>query len=214
MGMKTIYFVRHGESDANVGLAQGPLSPLTERGRSQARFMAERAGNLKIEAIIASTMTRAQQTAGIIAEHIGKDSVDSTDLLVECRRTSYHDGKSKHDPESIRIDKEISEHFTEAEYRYSDEENFDDLKKRAGEALAYLESRPEKHLLVVTHGYFMRVLVAYAAFGPSLTAHECQRILHSFHTENTGLTVFRYDVTKLQPWWIWIWNDHAHLADA
>jgi hypothetical protein len=33
--------------------------------------------------------------------------------------------------------------------------------------------------------------------------------------ENTALTVFGYgnkDKDALQDWWLWIWNDHAHLG--
>ena len=213
-GMKTIYFVRHGQSESNIGLAHGAESPLTARGQKQAQFMGVRAAELPIDCIIASTMTRARQTAAIIASCVGKEVADTSDLLVECRRTSEHKGKSHHDPESMRIDKEIYAHFTEPGYRYLDEENFDDLKWRAGEALAYLESRPEDHIMVITHGLFLRVLMSRALFGESLTAKECETIIRGFHTQNTGLTIFRHDASKPQPWWVWTWNDHAHLADV
>jgi hypothetical protein len=32
--------------------------------------------------------------------------------------------------------------------------------------------------------------------------------------ENTGLSVIEYDKKKKNPWWVWIWNDHAHLGDS
>lgn len=211
---KIVYFVRHGESEANVGITTDIDSPLTARGEEQAHYMARRASKIKLDVVLASTLQRARQTAEIIAHHIGTEVADTSDLFVECRRASVHHDKSEHHPDSRKTDEEIFQNFSKPGYRHSDEENFDDLKKRAGEAWAYIESRPEKHILVVSHGHFLRVLTAYATFGPDLTAHECQRIMRVFHTENTGVTVFRHDTDRPQPWWLWIWNDHAHLADA
>jgi broad specificity phosphatase PhoE len=69
--MKTVYFVRHGQSEGNVGMYfQGEKSPLTEFGRKQAAFVARRCKGLKIDAIISSSMERAQETAGIISNEL------------------------------------------------------------------------------------------------------------------------------------------------
>ena len=82
--MKTIYFIRHGESEGNIGpLRQDGSSSLSERGRAQATFMAERCAKLPIDVLVASTMTRAQETALIIGERIGKEIISSP-LFVEC----------------------------------------------------------------------------------------------------------------------------------
>ena len=82
-------------------------------------------------------------------------------------------------------------------------------------ALDYLKARSEENILVVTHGFILRVIIAVAIFGDSLTAEECDKIVSKFHTTNVGLTVLGYDEErqgKDSPWWVWVWNDHAHLG--
>ena len=74
-----IYFVRHGESEANAAdvLAGSQVdSPITEHGRTQAHEAAEHIldQGLKIDRIISSPMARTRETAKIIAKTIGIDS--------------------------------------------------------------------------------------------------------------------------------------------
>ena len=211
--MKKIYFVRHGESEGNVGeIRQTKETPLSPRGRSQAAYIAARAAKLPIDVIVSSTMVRAAETARSISETTGKE-VEHSDLFVERRRSSEQLGKRKDDPVALEVDALLIENFAVPGYRYSDEENFDDLKRRAGEALEFLKNRSEQNILVVTHGIILRSLAARAVFGPELSARECELFIRTFHTENTGITVFEYDEERRNPWGIWIWNDHAHLAE-
>ncbi len=210
--MKNIYFIRHGESEGNVGpIRQTPTTPLTDKGKRQAQITADRCINIPVEIVISSTMSRARETTGIILEKVSKP-VEYSDLFVEKRRTSEELGKPKDDPVALMIKEEFEVNFTKSGWRFSDEENFDDLKKRGLEALEYLANRPEQNILVVTHGAFLKILAACVVFGENLTADECWNFLHKFHMENTGITVFKCDEEiKHNPWRIWIWNDHAHL---
>ncbi len=207
--MKTVYFIRHGESEGNAGpIRQGPHTSLTKKGEEQAEFAAERCTKLPIDVVISSTMKRAKHTAEIIVGKIHKPIE-----FIERRRPSIQTGALKNDPEILKIDKTVIENFPKEGYRYSDEENFDDLKVRAQKALGFLESRSEENILVLSHGLFMRIVIAYAIFGDHLTGIECQNFIRAFDTENTGLSVLNYDDTRDDPkWHIWIWNDHAHLG--
>ena len=86
--MKTVYFVRHGESEANTGEApvfQGPTSLLTEKGKEQARFIAKRVSKLSFDAIISSPAVRTIATADAIREEVGKDqrSLQKIDLAIK-----------------------------------------------------------------------------------------------------------------------------------
>jgi len=216
--MKRVYFVRHGESETNVGDRHiGPTAALTEKGRKQASFMARRAHSLPIDIIIASTMTRAQETAGIIAAEIGIP-IESSDLFVERIHPSAQRGRLKEDPDSKLYEKEFIERFADPAWRFDDAENFDDLHARAAQALQFLESRPEDHILVVSHGIFMSILVAEIIMGEKLTGSECIRIIRGFYMDNTGLTELEYDASPASrwplPWRLRIWNDHSHLADS
>lgn len=68
-----LYLVRHGESTFNAQQrTQGHLNcPLTDRGREQARAVAERLAKNRFGTIYASIMDRSLETARIIAQHHG-----------------------------------------------------------------------------------------------------------------------------------------------
>ncbi len=210
--IKNIYFVRHGESEGNVSIVRLPeTTPLTELGRKQAEYVAKRAAKLPIDVMFASTMIRAQETARIISEKIGKD-FESFDFFGERRMPSAHIGTAKDDPQVIEDMDKIKKNLGVAGFKHSDEESFDDLKKRAAKAVKFLEARPEENILVVTHGFFLRIIVAYITFGEALTAYECDKFLRVLRPQNAGITVLKYDETEEDPWKLWIWNDHAHLG--
>ncbi|MDO8510498.1 MAG: histidine phosphatase family protein [bacterium] len=210
--MKTIYFVRHGESEGNAGLVfQGPSSSLTEKGKEQAAFLAKRFTKLSVDVIIASTMKRAEETAVIINDVINKP-IEFSGLFVERRRPSWHVGRAKDDPEVLEADKRIQENFGVEEFRLSDEENFEDLKERAEKSLKYLAHRKEDKILVVTHGLFLRIVMASIIFEKNLTGREAGEFIRAFHMKNTGITVVINDPEATKTWWIRTWNDHAHLG--
>ena len=69
-----IYFVRHGESEANISRTisnRGWVHPLTDKGRQQARDLAEKLRTAKIAKIYTSPLQRAVQTAEILAHSLG-----------------------------------------------------------------------------------------------------------------------------------------------
>ena len=83
MASTRILLVRHGQSTWNAlgkwqGRADPPLSPL---GQQQAASAAARVGI--VDAVIASPLVRARQTAEIIAEGIGVGPVDTDHRLIE-----------------------------------------------------------------------------------------------------------------------------------
>ena len=208
--MKTIYFVRHGESEGNAGpFLASPTSPLTEKGIQQAKFIANRAKKLPFELIISSAMTRAKETAEEISKETEKP-IEYSDLFAERRRPTEIYGKPKDDPRVLQICQSVIDNFHISDYHFSNEENFTDLKERAEKALDHLLNRPEEKILVVTHGFFMRIVVAYIIFGEVLTSYECERCIEKFYTENTGITVISYD--NKNEWRLGTWNDHAHLG--
>lgn len=210
--MKKIYLIRHGESDGNVGPnRQDASTPLSEKGREQARFAAKRFAKIPVDVIISSTMLRAHDTAEIIASEVSKE-IKSSDLFAEMRFASEVLCKPKNSPESIKFFKEVNENFTKPGWRYMDAENFDDLKARGLAALDYLKNLPEENILVVMHGAFMRILMSCVMFGEKLSAHECQSFWRTLTMENTGISCIIYNEKSSRPWGIWIWNDHAHLG--
>ncbi len=219
--MKTIYLVRHGESENNAaGTYNTPDAHLSERGRQQAEEIAARCAHLQVDSIIASPMVRAKDTAEIVGARIGK-SVETSELFMERRMATSLQGKARKDPEVIKIMKEMNENLANPEYRYEDGESFEELMARALACLDYLEKRPEQSLVVVTHGFFMHIIAAAVIFDKDLTGSECTHILRGLQVmRNTGLTVLSYEETDVRnsidgfgsPWQLRVWNDHAHLG--
>jgi len=78
-----IYLIRHGETDSNrARIVQVPETPLSERGRDQARRLGERLADHGIERLLASDLARAEETARAIAAVTGL-SVERDPLLQE-----------------------------------------------------------------------------------------------------------------------------------
>lgn len=211
---KTIYFVRHGQSEGNISPIFQPLeSPLTEMGRTQAKRIAERISKLNFETLISSPLSRAKETAETIAGLLGKRP-EYSDLFVERTKPTRVAGKSYNDEEASKLWDEWEKSLYTPGLRAEDGENFDDLIARADKALDFLKNRTEKEIAVVTHGFFLRTMIVRAIFGDSLTPEA----FRNFHTrvfiENTGLSVLKYGKThEGTMWYLWVYNDHAHLAD-
>ena len=85
--MKTIYFVRHAQCQANAErLIAGSRndSPLTMLGKQQADETGESLTGLKVDLIVCSPLSRAKDTALRIAEKIGyKGEIRTEPLLIE-----------------------------------------------------------------------------------------------------------------------------------
>lgn len=71
--VKTVYLARHGETDWNrAGRWQGATDiPLNDLGRAQARALAERLRALGVTRVHASDLSRAHETATIVAAELG-----------------------------------------------------------------------------------------------------------------------------------------------
>jgi 2,3-bisphosphoglycerate-dependent phosphoglycerate mutase len=78
----TLLVVRHGETDWNAERRwQGHADvPLNERGREQARALAESLAGERIDAIYTSDLSRARETAQTVGARVGVDVVTDPDL--------------------------------------------------------------------------------------------------------------------------------------
>ncbi|MBI2589642.1 histidine phosphatase family protein [Candidatus Berkelbacteria bacterium] len=214
-GEKVVYFVRHGQSQGNISpVFQAPDAPLSEKGGQQAKNIAQRVSKLSFEAIISSPFERAQQTAEEIAKMTGK-KVEYSELFVERVKPTSIYGKSFTDGKADRTWREWNESLFTPGMRIEDGENFDDIILRADKALEYLYNRKETSMVVVTHGYFMKTIIARVLLGNLLSGEIFRNIRKMASMENTGLTVLQYrgGFEEAPAWRLWIYNDHAHLAD-
>jgi broad specificity phosphatase PhoE len=207
--MKTVYFVRHGSTEGNEqGAYQHVHTPLSALGRRQAACVALRFERIPVDIVITSDMARAAETGRCIAAR-NKLPIVFNPLFQEILRPAIVRGKRRDAPEVLEIMRFLAEHWTNARVKHSDEENFFDLKKRALEALEYLAKRPERTLLVVTHGTFLCMLICCMIAGEEVSPHLFARVHRFLVLKNTALSVCEYDNGK---WQLVIWNDHAHLG--
>lgn len=208
--MKRIYFVRHGESTSNTqNLIQGLADPLTEEGERQARVVAQRVKDLKIDVLIASDAVRAQDTAQAISSEIGLP-IETSPLFREGKRPSSLVGQSRSTDAYRGLILEIESHAEDASWRYEDEENYHDLKARADAALTYLLERPEEDILVVTHGHFLRFMLMVMVLEDVTSPKFWPSFAKAFSITNTAITAVYHSEGR---WRILTWNDHAHFAD-
>lgn len=207
----TIYFVRHGEGHHNANnLYSLPEFELTEKGKDEAKAAGGRLKNLPIELLIVSTYKRTQQTAEIINSEIGGKPIVLSDLPVEVKRPSEIAGKRMDLPENKEIRRLMDENSHNPNWRYSDEENFFDLKRRAGEFLKHLEEYREEHIGVVSHSVFIKMVGLLIMVGDELTPRMFNRSYKGMKLATSGLTICEF---KDGIWSMVTWNDQAHLAE-
>src|SRR4029079_11200293 len=80
--MDTLLVTRHGETDWNAEHRwQGHADvPLNARGREQAKALAEELAPEGVDAIYASDLSRARDTAEIVGERLGRAGLLAPDL--------------------------------------------------------------------------------------------------------------------------------------
>ena len=212
---KIVYFVRHGQSEDNIApVFQATDSPLSIKGREQAKSIADRVSKLSFDILISSPLQRAKQTAEFISGATGKQP-EFSDLFIERVKPTDVNGKSYEDKAASRLWRKWEKSLYTPGMRVADGENYDDLILRADKALALLKIRPERSIVVVTHGYFLRTIVARVILGDLLTGESFKGFQRVVSMENTGLTVLGYQPAfEEEPCWrLWIYNDHVHLAE-
>ena len=204
--------MRHGSTYGVENEIYQPFDiPLSEIGRQQAVKASQYFKDTQPDLIIASTMTRASETAEIIKDIARLNAtIQYTDLYHEGHRPSQVRDKSKFDPEVMEIIKKTRENFTNKDWKYSDEENFFDLKNRALEALRYTTSQLGDVLLVASHATLLKIILAVIVFGEDLTPDMLMRFKDAFWVENTSISKVTFEEGK---WRVISWNDHGHLLD-
>jgi broad specificity phosphatase PhoE len=145
--MKRLYFMRHGLSVLNAkGIRAGHIeTPLTEEGREQARQAGLLARQYNIDTIVSSPLSRAHETAKIVAREIGipVDDIHINGLLIE-RDFGALDGQP-YDPD-MNLD------------GIADIESFDEARTRAALSLEWIETLGGTNVLVVSHGGLGRAM--------------------------------------------------------
>lgn len=207
---KIIYFVRHGESILNAqNIRQGRDGGLSEAGIEQTKQLTEGLVHegQPFEIIISSPYERTVETTRIINERLHLP-VEYLELLAERKNPTEIIGKYRNSPEVLAVTDRIDNTYHDDNLRYSDEENFTDLKKRARNLLKYIEERKEKRLLMVTHGIFLKMFVSYMLYGERMKASDYIRLSYESDMDNAGVVICSYTTYwfKKPKWRLLLWN--------
>lgn len=179
-----LYLVRHGETEWNrLHRIQGRTDiPLNDTGRRQARATADLLATRDWDAVVASPLSRAVETARIIAARLGLPEPATVDAIAE---RNY--GKA--------------EGMTDADLRWDfpgdtpvpGRESREEVAARALPALIEIaEAHPDESVIVVSHGGVIRSVLAAidpdADFGMITNGS-----VHSFRYEDGALTLVAFD---------------------
>ncbi len=152
--MTEILFVRHGETDWNVERrVQGHTDrPLTANGEAQARALAAELRDERLDAVYASDLVRARETARAVAAEHGLE----VEELPELREKHFGTWEGL-------LDTEIRERFPDASTGpWGDSETSEEVSERILAALHEIARRhPEGRVLVVSHGGPLRAVLRH-----------------------------------------------------
>jgi broad specificity phosphatase PhoE len=159
--MNTLFLVRHGQDEDNARhLINGRRdTELTEVGRTQAAEVATQLPSVGVSTIYASPLRRAQQTAEIVAQHLGIQEIRLDPDLIE------RDYGSLTGVPASAIEQIATRVVVVDRFRYVIEapavESYPDLWARAGRVLHRIRNRhPETSILIVAHNEINKMIRA------------------------------------------------------
>ena len=160
--MTALLLVRHGETDWNAeGRLQGHTDrPLNDYGRRQAARLAEELADEEFDAVYASDLARARETAEIVGGRLGLTVVLDPDLRE--KNWGSWEGLTSAERDTVEFSGETTEEHRD---------------RVLGAIRRIAERHPHGRVLVVTHGGCVR-RVQTAALGMAMPVIEnCGRWL-------------------------------------
>jgi len=162
--MKTIYLIRHAESEANAAIDPDSTSKyfdarITDKGKQQAQNKHLELKDLEFDLYVCSPLTRTMETFSIIFPNI------KPILLDNIREHSFHScdvGRQPSELKKVVPELEFSDlkNYSGNNNKIIDEkqiikETHLDTKVRFDKFKYWLNSRSEKNIAVVSHGMFL-----------------------------------------------------------
>jgi probable phosphoglycerate mutase len=143
--MTELLLVRHGETDWNAeGKLQGHTDrPLNDYGRRQAQALADRLAGESIDAVYASDLSRARETAEILGAKLGLPVLVDPDLRE--KNWGNWEGLTSDERLHIEFEGETSEAHRD---------------RTLGAVQRIVERHPGGRIVVVTHGGSLRRIQA------------------------------------------------------
>ncbi len=207
--MTDLYLIRHGEALGAVHhiIGNTALSPFGIMQAERLRDRLAATGEIVADVLISSTLTRARQTAEIIAPALGLPIIFDDDLQ------ELRDGAA----EGMYVE-EYRARFGDVNFRETpfrqvapDGENWGQFVLRAGTALDRVIRQYEgQTIVIVCHGGVIGVSFLYF-FGIGTLQYPQA----GFDTDNTSITHWAIRIANGRParWRLICYNDDMHLRD-
>lgn len=179
--MKQIYLIRHGETELNrlrIVQGSGVDSSLNDTGRAQAKAFFDKYQNVDFEVVITSNLQRTHQTVQhFLAQDIPWIKTGDINEI----SWGIREGKAG-TPESIAEYQALTKAWSNGDLdaRLEEGESAQEMITRLSRFIEFLKNRPEKRILICSHGRAMRCLLSLMK---GLGMHEMDNQKHS----NTGL---------------------------
>lgn len=201
---KTLYIYRHGETDLNRhGIVQGSGvdAGLNERGKKQARAFYDHYKDVGFEIVLTSALRRTHETVAPFLE-AGFPWEEFPDINEVC--WGEHEGK-KSTPEMVQEYKQVLQRWESGDLRAAlgEGESAAEMSARLIRFTEWLKARPEKKLLICSHGRAMRCLLCILKGDPPSK-------MDQFEHGNTALYILHYRNKRFE---FEIQNDISHLED-
>lgn len=163
----TFYLVRHGETVWNVERkAQGQSdSPLTEKGKEQARETAKILKDIKFDAIFSSNLGRALKTAEILKAERNLE-IKATNLL---REGNFGKFEGRQIDTFRELDLVFDNLSNEGKLHFKMDKESESNAEMIARFITFLRETAifykGKKVLAITHGAILRVLLIHLGFG-------------------------------------------------
>jgi probable phosphoglycerate mutase len=206
--MKTLYFVRHGETGHNAsGLTMGQMDvPLNERGMAQAAQTAEWLRRFPVARIVSSDLSRAMATAEPLAAALGLKVEPDRRLRELC--FGIFEGRSIADCD--RENPEIVARWRSGDFDFAPPggETRRSLMERTRRVLAGLLESPEEHIAIFTHGGTLNALHTHLVEDGNPAPRDHIHRVFRFHNASVSMAAHAGD-----QWRFLVVNSTFHLEE-
>lgn len=205
--MTRLILTRHGETVWNIeGRVQGAMdSPLTEKGKLQARGLGKRLQGEGITRIYSSDLPRAMQTADEVRQELGLSEILSSSALRELSFGEW-EGKAWWELRNLYPEHFLAWDKGPHQVQIPGGESMWEVTDRAWE---FIQELPKKHagetIFVVTHGMTLQLLVKKAL---GLAVEQWEDVPWQY---NTSVNIF--EISEKGEFIPILIADHAHLED-
>ena len=192
--MKHIYFVRHGETKANIKkIHQSPDEPLTIKGQKQAEHAALLLRERGIDTLICSPYKRARQTAEVISSEVHVPIIFDQ-CFIEFKRPDTLQNRGHFSVPSMVYMWRMFLHREKATWNDHGAENMFAIRNRVIDAKRILTGQSGTHIAVVSHAIFINVFLEMVCRDTKVTFVDfIKTLLRAKRTHNGSIFHIQYD---------------------